>query len=87
ITRETTHCSIDAATFPVNASERAAINAPTGSFNGRDGSGTGSGTINAELTQNGSFTSSGDHVAGGISLTEHIHGGVQSGGGSTGRPQ
>ncbi|MCC8189696.1 MAG: hypothetical protein LIP77_03525, partial [Planctomycetes bacterium] len=33
ITLETTHCSIDAETFTVNASERAAINAPTGSFN------------------------------------------------------
>lgn len=85
-------------TFAVNASVSAGINAPTWSFNTFDGTGTGIGTIRANLTQIGSYnqqgnftqtgsiTSSGDHQAGGISLTSHVHGGVERGNSSTNGP-
>lgn len=39
------------------------------------------------MSLNGSLTSTGDQVAGGISQTNHTHTGVQTGGGSTGKPQ
>lgn len=44
-------------------------------------------TLRGNITQTGSITSSGDYTAGGISLTGHTHTGVQTGGGSTGKPQ
>lgn len=44
-------------------------------------------TLRGNIQQTGSITSSGDHTAGGISLTGHTHTGVQTGGGSTGQPQ
>ena len=44
-------------------------------------------TLRGNIQQTGSITSSGDHTAGGISLTGHTHTGVQTGGGSTGKPQ
>ena len=44
-------------------------------------------TMNANMQINGSVTSTGDQVAGGISQTGHTHTGVQLGSGSTGTPQ
>lgn len=44
-------------------------------------------TINGNVQVNGSISSTGDQVAGGISQTGHTHGGVESGGSSTGAPQ
>lgn len=44
-------------------------------------------TVNADLHVNGSITASGDVTGAGISLEGHVHGGVQTGGSSTGRPQ
>ena len=44
-------------------------------------------TINGNVQVNGEITSSGDQVAAGISQTGHKHGGVQSGGSTTGVPQ
>lgn len=44
-------------------------------------------TMNADMQINGSVTSTGDQVAGGISQTGHVHSGVQPGGGTTGGPQ
>ncbi len=44
-------------------------------------------TINGPLQVNGEIHSTGDQVAGGISQMTHKHGGVQSGGGTTGGPQ
>lgn len=44
-------------------------------------------TINGNVQVNGSVKSTGDQVAGGISQTGHTHGGVESGGSSTGAPQ
>lgn len=44
-------------------------------------------TINGPLQVNGAVTSTGDQTAGGISQINHTHGGVQPGGGNTGKPQ
>lgn len=44
-------------------------------------------TMNANMQINGSVTSSGDQVAAGISQTQHTHTGVQTGSGTTGKPQ
>ena len=43
-------------------------------------------TINGDLIVNGKITSTGDTVAGGISLMTHVHGGVQGGSSNTGGP-
>lgn len=44
-------------------------------------------TVNGDVRVNGAITSTGDQVANGISQTGHKHGGVQSGGSSSGGPQ
>ncbi|HBK3067008.1 TPA: translation initiation factor IF-2 [Escherichia coli] len=44
-------------------------------------------TINGPVQVNGSITSTGDQTANGISQVNHTHGGVQSGGSNTGKPQ
>lgn len=44
-------------------------------------------TINGPLQVNGAIKSTGDQTAAGISQVNHTHGGVQSGKGSTGKPQ
>ncbi len=49
--------------------------------------GGGSIVIKGAVTITGDVTVSGDVEAGGISLTSHRHGGVQSGGSTTGGPQ
>lgn len=43
--------------------------------------------IDGNIAQQGKIESTGDHTAGGISLTEHTHKGVQPGSGNTGQPQ
>ena len=43
--------------------------------------------INGPLQVNGAITSTGDQTAGNISQINHSHGGVQSGGSNTGKPQ
>lgn len=43
--------------------------------------------INGNLTVNGAISASGDVTGANISLSTHTHGGVQTGGGSTGAPQ
>jgi hypothetical protein len=43
-------------------------------------------TINADISVNGSQTLTGDCVASGISLVNHVHGGVESGGSTTDVP-
>ncbi len=42
--------------------------------------------LTGDIVQEGSHTSTGDQVAGGISQIEHVHGGVQTGSGNTGAP-
>lgn len=44
-------------------------------------------TVNGDVQVNGKLTASDDVLAGSISLKGHTHGGVQSGGSSTGAPQ
>lgn len=44
-------------------------------------------TINGDVTVNGKITASGDIVGGGISLDNHIHGGVASGSAKTGKAE
>jgi len=44
-------------------------------------------TISGDVDVNGTVTASTDVIGGGISLKDHTHGGVQSGGSSTGAPQ
>lgn len=48
---------------------------------------TGTVNLQGDMTQTGSITSSGDHVAGGISQVNHTHTGVEPGGGNTGKPE
>lgn len=43
--------------------------------------------LGGDVTHNGSITSTGDHVAQGISLASHVHGGVVAGGEQTGGPE
>ena len=51
------------------------------------GSGGATATMNANMTVNGTITSTGDQTAGGISQMSHVHTGVESGGSTTGGPQ
>ena len=44
-------------------------------------------TLNGPVQVNGTITSTGDQTANGISQVNHTHGGVQSGGSNTGKPQ
>ena len=44
-------------------------------------------SIIGNVTVQGTITASGDIVGGGISLDNHVHGGVQSGGSTTSKPQ
>lgn len=44
-------------------------------------------TATGGITVNGTITVNGDVVANGISLTSHVHSGVESGGSNTGAPQ
>lgn len=44
-------------------------------------------TATAGVTINGTVTVNGDVIANGISLCNHVHGGVEPGGGSTGKPR
>lgn len=48
---------------------------------------TGSAAIQGNQAINGSIRATGDIKSGGISLQSHKHGGVETGGGSTGTPQ
>lgn len=43
--------------------------------------------VDGDITTNGTITASGDVIGGGISLDNHIHGGVASGGSTTSVPQ
>lgn len=43
--------------------------------------------MNADMRINGTVTSAGDQMAGGISQMQHTHTGVQTGSGNTGKPQ
>jgi phage baseplate assembly protein gpV len=63
--------TIDCNSATINASDTT-INSPT--------------TVNGDLNVSGQVTASGDVVGSGVSLSSHIHGGVQNGGGKTSPP-
>ena len=48
---------------------------------------TGESVSHGNQTINGAITATGDIKAGGVSVKSHKHGGVETGGGSTGQPQ
>ena len=48
---------------------------------------TGGIQIDGNINVNGSIKTTGDVVAGSISLQGHVHNGVETGGGTTGKPQ
>ena len=56
----------------INTSSKVIINANT--------------TINGNVTVNGNINSTGNMTGGSVSLQEHVHSGVQSGGSNTGAP-
>lgn len=84
-------CTIETdKTLEIKAEQGVKIDTPLTTITGnltatgeRGGNIAMTGTINLR----GSMTSTGDQVAGGISQTGHTHTGVQTGGGSTGKPQ
>lgn len=74
-TRAETNCKeaeTNATTIQHTASGEANYNAPALAFGGKDGK-TATATMNANIEQNGWHKSTGDQVAGGISLIGHIH--------------
>ena len=82
---------VDAAAIEMNASSHIAFNTPRATFSavvqmpqpqmGATPTDIGGGRSSIDLS------TSGDVVSGGISLKNHVHGGVQPGGGNTGGPQ
>lgn len=92
----TLHCVINAQddytvntkAYTVNASEGTQYNTPSYALGGEGGcaaSLTVAMSITGNIAQQGSHTSTGDQVAGGISQTGHTH--LGDSGGSTGAPQ
>lgn len=92
----TLHCVINAQddytvntkAYTVNASEGTQYNTPSYALGGEGGcaaSLTAAMSITGNIAQQGSHTSTGDQVAGGISQTGHTH--LGDSGGSTGAPQ
>ncbi|REF28504.1 phage baseplate assembly protein V [Xenorhabdus cabanillasii] len=71
--------------FIVNAGGGTEINSPEIELNGNLSQGMGSN--GGEATMNGPVKVKNDVTAGGISLMNHTHGGVKTGGGTTGGPQ
>ena len=71
--------------WTARAAAGAAFETPSLSFDGTDG-GASRARMTGTLELEGSMTSTGDQVAGGISQMGHVHGGVEPGGASTGRP-
>lgn len=67
------------------ASDGVAFQTPALTFSGVEG-GSSQARMTGNLDVNGAIATSGDQVAGGVSQIGHVHGGVQPGGGSTGRP-
>jgi len=70
---------IDTTNFTVNASTTT-VNAPSNQVNGEM-------TVTGGMTGGSGMTMTGDITADGISVKNHTHGGVQSGGSNTGVPQ
>ena len=80
--------AMETKTYTVKASGGVAYQTPSYQLGGTGGCAaaiSANMAITGNTTQNGSITSTGDQVAGGISQTGHTHPGCQ--GGSTGAPQ
>ncbi len=79
--------------FTVNASSKFTVNSPTSEFSaivnvlGLLSANSYSGLSGSAMTTNVNLETSSDVKAGSISLVNHTHGGVQTGGSSTGGPQ
>lgn len=71
--------------WTARASAGAAFETPSLVFGGTDG-GVSSARMTGTLDMEGSISSTGDQVAGGISQMGHVHGGVERGSATTGRP-
>jgi phage baseplate assembly protein V len=80
-TKESQH---SAKTIEQTASQQASYTSPALTFGGLDG-GKAQATMNADIAQDGSITSTDDHVAGGKSLISHVHP-ENDNGGPTGPP-
>ena len=81
----TTKISLNAPVVEINAAVSSVINSPVISMNGAFTQGGGSYGGNASMK--GTMTITNDVIANGISLTNHVHGGVQSGNSTTGTAQ
>ncbi|MBD5417379.1 MAG: hypothetical protein HDR50_06915 [Desulfovibrio sp.] len=84
-------CTIETdKTVEIKAAEGIVLDAPqttiTGNLTATGEKGDAIG-MTGTVTLDGSLTSTGDQVAGGISQTGHTHTGVEPGGGDTGKPQ
>ena len=84
---------IEAQTVEINASASTTVTTPTFTVNGNtvvNGNTTMAGGVaqtgGGAATFSGSMTVTGDVTAQGTSLHNHVHGGVQTGGGNTGTP-
>lgn len=77
-------CTINTKMYTVNASAQVVCNTPSCTLGGEGGCRA---SLTGNIEQTGSITSSGDHVAGGISQTGHSHTQVEPGGGVSGPPQ
>lgn len=84
---------VNAPTVQVNASTVTQINSPETTVSGHmtvqggmTVSGGGGSTITGNFTLNGAMTATEDITAGTVSLQNHVHSGVQSGGGNTDKP-
>ena len=71
--------------FNVQAGQQINLETPVLTFGAAGGQRT-TATMNADINQNGTHTSTGDQVAGGISQIGHTHQNVQPGGGTSGKP-
>ncbi|MDR1311582.1 MAG: oxidoreductase [Burkholderiaceae bacterium] len=79
-----TKITISAPNIEMNASVAVDINTPQINLNGNLSQGKGSHGGDAAI--GGTLTADGDVVASGVSLDNHVHSGVQTGGGNTGKP-
>lgn len=79
--------TVNTATATINASGSTSINSPETTISGHVTIKGGLSVSGGEGAQvDGSLTTTGDVVANGISLDNHVHGGVSAGGSNTGTP-
>lgn len=84
VVRASESVDMQTAQWTVRAGSGAAFQTPALAFGGLDG-GAAQASISGNVRVQGEITTTGDQVAGGISQIGHVHGGVEPGGGATGR--